>query len=462
MITIAKLGDYLDLITYGFTNPMPDSDDGPWKITAKDIVGGKINYSTARKTTKTAFDHELSNKSRPKIGDVLLTKDGTLGRLAIVREGNLCVSQSVAVLRPNRKLLPDYLYYLLASTKYQHKLLADSDGSVLKHIYITRVPEMDVEVPPLPWQHAAVHILQSLDNKIQLNRQTNESLEKMAQALFKSWFVDFDPVIDNALDAGNTIPDELQERAQRRQQQLAKPDHQPLPDDIRQLFPSEFELTEELGWVPMGWTVKDMTQLLDTVSNTYPLKSVEKVIFLNTGDVEAGVFLHSDYSDTGSLPGQAKKSIQPNDILYSEIRPKNRRFAYVNFESGQYVVSTKLMVLRSKGVVDSKFAYFVLTLDSNIKELQSIAEIRSGTFPQITFKELSNIRIPIPDQHSVLDVFSELILDKYYEKHFQFQAQNAELKKLRDTLLPKLISGELRLPSDASADAEQQSADSTS
>ena len=80
----------------------------------------------------------------------------------------------------------------------------------------------------------------------------------MAQALFKSWFVDFDPVIDNALEAGNTIPDELQDRAERRKQQLAKPDHQPLPDDIRQLFPSEFELTDELGWVPMGWEVKPL------------------------------------------------------------------------------------------------------------------------------------------------------------------------------------------------------------
>ncbi|MGU9957714.1 MAG: hypothetical protein ACNYPI_08905 [Arenicellales bacterium WSBS_2016_MAG_OTU3] len=84
----------------------------------------------------------------------------------------------------------------------------------------------------------------------------------MAQALFKSWFVDFDPVIDNALAAGNTIPDELQDRAARRQQQLAKPDHQPLPDAIRQLFPSEFELTEELGWVPMGWEATRVDQII--------------------------------------------------------------------------------------------------------------------------------------------------------------------------------------------------------
>ena len=79
-----KLDDCLELITYGFTNPMPDTISGPWKVTAKDIVNGRINYSSARHTSQDAFENELTDKSRPIKNDLLLTKDRTLGRLAIV------------------------------------------------------------------------------------------------------------------------------------------------------------------------------------------------------------------------------------------------------------------------------------------------------------------------------------------------------------------------------------------
>ncbi|MDO6513587.1 restriction endonuclease subunit S [Neptuniibacter sp. 2_MG-2023] len=400
---------------------------------------------------------DLTEKEKEKSllneGDLIfarrsLTAEGA-GKCSIVLsvEAPTTFESSIIRVRLNESQANPEFYYYLFNSPIGKWLL----GTILRQTAVSGITgsdlaKLEVPRPPKIIQDSIANHCRILDNKIELNRQTNQTLEQMAQALFKSWFVDFDPVIDNALAAGNSIPEELQARAQRRQQQLAKPDHQPLPDDMRQLFPSEFEETEELGWVPKGWEVTDMTQLVDSVSNTYPLKTVDSVIFLNTGDIDAGVFLHSDYSVASSLPGQAKKSIQLGDILYSEIRPKNKRFAYVNFESDEYVVSTKLMVLRSKGVVDSKFAYFVLTLESSINELQSIAELRSGTFPQITFKELSAIKISIPDNQTVLDTFSKLILDNYYNKHFQLQIQNKDLEKLRDTLLPKLISGELRLP----------------
>ena len=105
---------------------------------------------------------------------------------------------------------------------------------------------------PLNFLNNLIYHLQTLDKKITLNRQINQTLEQMAQTLFKSWFVDFDPVIDNALDAGNEIPELLQTRAELRQKIRASQDFQPLPADIRALFPAEFE-ESELGWVPKGW-----------------------------------------------------------------------------------------------------------------------------------------------------------------------------------------------------------------
>lgn len=116
-------------------------------VTAKNIVGDQIDYVTARHTSRDAFDNLLTDKSRPKIGDVLLTKDGTLGRLAVVERDDLCINQSVALLRPNGRMDPHFMRLLLSSRNYQDRMIADADGATIKHIYITRVDKMRVAFP---------------------------------------------------------------------------------------------------------------------------------------------------------------------------------------------------------------------------------------------------------------------------------------------------------------------------
>ena len=130
-----------------------------------------------------------------------------------------------------------------------------------------RLKAFKMKLPPLPEQKAIAHILGTLDDKIELNRRMNATLEGMAQALFKSWFVDFDPVIDNALAAGNPIPDELAPRAEVRKKALANGttqqgsvDH-PTLSDPKSLFPAAFQFTEELGWIPEGWEESSLETL---------------------------------------------------------------------------------------------------------------------------------------------------------------------------------------------------------
>ena len=125
--------------------------------------------------------------------------------------------------------------------------------------------------PPLFKQKAIAHILGSLDDKIELNRQMNETLEAMAQALFKSWFVDFDPVIDNALAAGNDIPGVFAERAAQRAAQQQQGNTQSATNansEAQALFLDAFEYTEEMGWIPLGWKIKNFSDVarLDTTS----------------------------------------------------------------------------------------------------------------------------------------------------------------------------------------------------
>ena len=177
-----------------------------------------------------------------------------------------------------------------------------------------------------------------------------------------------------------------------------------------------------------------LADLIDSVSKTHKFDQ-NKLIFLNTSDVSEGKILVNHYSDVSTLKGQAKKTIKNGDILYSEIRPKNRRYAYVkNLERPEdYVVSTKLMVLRKKSdKICNDYLYHFLTYDATLNYLQRKAENRIGSFPQITFDVLKVIKIWLPDlviQQKIAAVLSAL--DDKIELNNQI---NTELEAMAKTL----------------------------
>ena len=144
---------------------------------------------------------------------------------------------------------------------------------------------------------------------------------------------------------------------------------------------------------PMIMTIGEVCA---TISDTYRAKA-DEVTLINTSDVLEGKVLNHARVPNKELKGQFKKTFKKNDILYSEIRPQNKRFAFVDFDPVDYIASTKLMVLRA----DTKkllpmYLFFYLKSAPVIAELQMLAETRSGTFPQITFTELSKLTIPVP------------------------------------------------------------------
>lgn len=163
-----RLDHYTSFISYGFTNPMPTTLNGPYMVTAADISGGRVQYEGARRTSRSAFDRDLTAKSRPKPNDLLLTKDGALGRVALVGDEELCINQSVAILRPNTKIHPQFFAHLLQASKYQDKMLEDAGGTTIKHIYITIVNKMPIAVPScLKEQEAIAEALSDADALIE-------------------------------------------------------------------------------------------------------------------------------------------------------------------------------------------------------------------------------------------------------------------------------------------------------
>ena len=143
------------------------------------------------------------------------------------------------------------------------------------------------------------------------------------------------------------------------------------------------------------WKECTIGDVCNTISVTYR-GNAKDVVLINTSDVLEGKCLNHQKTPNKNLKGQFKKTFQQGDILYSEIRPANKRYAYVNFAPKDYIASTKLMVIRHNDKITPQYLFYILTNDVIIRELQMIAESRSGTFPQVTFSELANFSISLP------------------------------------------------------------------
>jgi type I restriction enzyme, S subunit len=424
---VAPLITYLQRITYGFTNPMPDTDVGPWKITAKDVVDGNINYATARHTSSDAFNNLLTEKSKPQVGDVLLTKDGSIGRVAVVDRNGICINQSVALLRPNDKIRPFFLKYLLLTPHYQRVMDRDSDGSTIKHIYITRVDKMQVAVPSsLHEQEGILGVIKPLDDKIELNRQTNETLEAIARTIFKSWFVDFDPV---RAKASGEPPESICRRLR-------------LTPDLLALFPDRL-VGSELGEIPEGWEVK----VLPSVIQVNPSRSLRR------GDA-------APYLDMANMPTASARAhgvvqrefgsgtkFTNGDTLVARITPclENGKTCFVDFLGVGQVGwgSTEYIVLRPMTPLPIEFAYFLARTDAF--RGHAIANMTGTSGRQrVPASALDDYRVVVPSEE-VCRQFGEYARSTF-EKLRASDAEAWTLAQMRDALLPRLLSGELRAP----------------
>lgn len=169
---VVKLAAVCERMTYGFTNPMPTTEEGPFLLTAADIEAGKINYDNARHTSVDAFRDLLTDKSRPFLGDVLVTKDGTLGRIAVADGTSVCINQSVALLRPMKGLVvPEFIAQILSADTYQARMLFEAGGTTIKHIYISRLAQMPIVLPKIVEQFEIINWIS--DKQTQLNELIN-------------------------------------------------------------------------------------------------------------------------------------------------------------------------------------------------------------------------------------------------------------------------------------------------
>lgn len=341
-----------------------------------------------------------------------------------------------------------YLYHFLSNRQVFDLLRSSQSSSTMPAITFGLMKSLEISYPPIPEQKAIAHILGTLDDKIELNRKMNETLEAMAQTLFKSWFVDFDPVIDNALLAGKTIPEPLKERAEMRQAQLDSGNAKTNPE-INDLFPSEFEFTEELGWIPKGWSVDSVDNLIEI----NPRLTLKKGALASHADMKA--LPESGFNIDGVIEKEYSggTKFQNRDVLFARITPclENGKTGLVDFlEPGEVGFgSTEFIVLREK---DNITMEFVACLARNNKfRLHAIQSmVGSSGRQRVQNSCFSDFYMALPkSSNKVLELFHEMTSVNFEKISIQAK-ESRTLAKLRDTLLPKLMSGELRI-----ADAEK-------
>ena len=282
----------------------------------------------------------------------------------------------------------------------------------------------------------------------------NETLEAMAQALFKSWFVDFDPVIDNAMASGKKIPAELNDRARARAALGDK--RQPLPAEIRTLFPDEFVLSDELGWIPKGWEVKSVNNIVD-INPRVKLKKGDVAKFVDmkalpTNGFSVARIIEKAYS------GGAK--FNNGDVLLARITPclENGKTGVVDFlEEGEVGFgSTEFIVLRGKKAIQTPFVA-CLARDPNFRRCCIQSMVGSSGRQRVQNACFSYLSLAVPVEEGILKFFHKSVKG-VFAKYVHHRKQSDVLVGLRDTLLPKLLSGEIRIPeAEKMADAVIQS-----
>ncbi len=379
----------------------------------------------------------------------------------------------------DKVLHPEYVGYYLRSPLFRQKMLSFSTMSTRASLNNEMIGRLTISYPDIAEQKGISGILMRLDEKIELNRQTNQTLEHMAQALFKSWFVDFDPVFDNALASGmsvNDFPEALQKKAAQRlqvQQQMAneepsahkklsadkKAEAKPLPqaanasEQWHQLFPSEFEQTDEPsiginGWIPKGWVLSNTGDEFQIKGGSTP--STKNPDFWDGGEIywtspkdlsgnDSKILLDTNRKITQAGLAKITSGLLPvGTVLMSSRAP----VGYLALAKVPVAINQGYIALLCKKTLSPE--YTIQFLDSVMDEIKGISG--GTTFSEISKKTFRSIKLIVPTKLIVDDYTS--IVKTQYEKITDNIKQSNTLTYTRDVLLPKLISGELTLPAD--------------
>lgn len=394
-------------------------------VTPTDFDGRRIINTTARFLTAQGAN-SVSGSCIPARAVMVSCIGSDMGKAAIT--GRDCVTnQQINSIVVESGDDPLFVYYNLNARKTEIQTAAS--GSAQPILNKSAFGRLNILLPPLAEQRAIAHILGTLDDKIELNRRMNETLEGIARSIFKSWFVDFDPVRAKA-EGRDPLPAPQSEAARQAGG---------LPKHIADLFPDSFE-DSELGEIPKGWedgTLADFSSLNPEAWSKKTRPSIINYVDLSNtkwGRIEA-VTTYTQHD----APSRAQRILRPLDTIVGIVRPGNGSYAFISDEG--LTSSTGFAVLRPLKTMYAEFVYFAATTTENIETLSHLAD--GGAYPAVR-PEVVAATLCIHPGDDVLGRFSR-ITKPLLEKIAENERESRTLAALRDTLLPELISGEIRI-----------------
>lgn len=403
------------LIDYRGKSPTK-SDTGIPVISAKVVKDGRI-FEAIEQTIAIEYYSEWMRRGLPKVGDVVMTTEGPLGEVARLdaRTATYALGQRIVTLRGRSGILDNgFLKYLLMSQPIQERLHGRATGSTVAGISQKSFREMMLPIAPITEQREIAAILGALDDKIELNRKTAAVLEEMARALYRSWFVDFDPVWAKA--------------------EGRPPAH--MDATTAALFPDGFD---DAG-LPLGWCAGTLADLARLNPETYSKKVFpEHIEYVDLSNTKWGVIEATTRYEWAAAPSRARMILRLGDVIVGTVRPGNGSYSYVG--RGGLTGSTGFAVLRPQKPENSALLYLAATDADTIEELANLAD--GGAYPAVRPEIVvgrSAVIAPSEIQHAFAEQTMPLIV-----RVEAFKAENQTLATLRDSLLPRLMSGELRV-----------------
>ena len=380
--------------------------DGLRVVRGDNVTIGSLRWDS-EKDKRWSEPFERTPEYSLRADDIVIGMDGSrVGKnRAQVKASDLplLLAQRVACVRHNELSIQSFLYYQIFNDNFEKYIKAVQTGTSIPHVSLKQIGDYPIMLPPLTVQHKISDILKSLDDKIECNRRINENLEQQAQALFKSWFVDYEPFKD-----------------------------QPFVES-------------ELGMIPQGWRVGIVKDLCVTNKRSYKGDFVKEIEYIDTGSVTNNVIDSVQFLNpaTDKIPSRARRAVMEGDIIYSSVRPNQRHYALLFNPSANTVVSTGFVVITANWSGYRYFIYQFLIQDEIVDKLQAIAEQSVSTFPSLNASDITNLKIVIPPNDVVGDYSS--MYCSFIAKIYENQQESRRLAELRDTLLPKLMSGEINV-----------------
>ena len=420
---IKPLSQVAEVIT-GF--PFKGEDYLPPHKGVRVVRGDNVTERYVRWGEKEKCWSEVTPALRPYVlrtGDIVIGMDGSkVGRnfAAIGSEDNgTLLAQRVARVRAREGVSQDFVRYAICNPSFTGYVKAVHTGTSIPHISKGQIEKFEISVPPLQTQISIAAILSALDDRITLLRETNTTLEAIAQALFKSWFVDFDPVHAK-----------MQGRAP-----------EGMDEATAALFPDSIE-ESELGSVPKGWRVGNLNVLAELNPESWSAKRhPERVLYVDLANTKAGQideYIEFSFEDA---PSRARRVLRCGDVIVGTVRPGNRSFARIASDVTGLTGSTGFAVLRARKVIDQALVFIAATNDEAIDRLSHLAD--GGAYPAVRPEVVGSTPLVVATEE-IRNSFGD-IANTLFASIGANQERMTQLASLRDTLLPRLISGQIDL-----------------